>query len=212
MPINVEKTKLLLVEGKDEVSVFEELLATIGISDIQVIDCGGNIQLKEKFPIVLKHPNFVDVESYAIIQDAESDFSATVTRVQALLRAHGQPVPRLAGEFAEKNSRRAGVYVMPNNSSNGMLEDLYLATLAGTPILQCIDACVDLLQVNCPPTNDKGVFGLPANPEKRAKVRALGTLMATSVPHNRVGIAAKDGYWNFSHPSMTPFTNFIRQL
>ena len=207
--IQITKEKLLLVEGADEVSVFNTLLEKHEISDVQVFDCGGNMQLKNKFPAILKSPGFENVKSYAIIQDADSNSQSTLQRVQHLLKSHGQPVPTVAEEFVEKDGLRVGIYILPGAGASGMLEDLYLNTLEGSDLLHCIDKCVDELKTKYPPTAEKGKFSVSNN---LSKVRAHGTLMATSGPHNRLGNATKDGYWGLSHATMLPLTQFIHEL
>ncbi|MER2514472.1 MAG: DUF3226 domain-containing protein [Nitrosomonas ureae] len=206
----ISKEKLLLVEGNDEVTVLSLLLDTIGITDIQIIDCGGNIQFKSKFPVLIKSPEFSDVTAYAIIQDADSNAPGAFESIQYQLSKHLQPTPVSVETFVEKNGVRVGVFVLPGAGLPGMLEDLYLKTLEGTPVLECVDSCVDEISKRCPPSTVKGIFGLPT--QRLAKARALGTLMATSAPHNRLGHAAKDGYWNFSHGAMQPLIEFLRLL
>lgn len=206
----IEKSKLLLVEGNDEVRVFTFLLNAIEIFDIQIIDCGGNVQLKTKFPALIKSAGFSDVTSYAVIQDADSNAPGVFESVQSLLRKYQQPVPTAAETFIEKDGLRVGIFVLPGAGLPGMLEDLYLRTLEGASVLECVDACVGELSTMCPPTAEKGAFGVPIN--RLAKVRALGTLMATSGPHNRLGHAAQDGYWNFSHDAMQPLIEFLKKL
>lgn len=208
--LKIEKNKLLIVEGKDEISVFGFLLDSIGISDIQVIDCGGNVQLKNRFPALIKSTGFSDVTSYAIIQDADSNAPGVFESVQSILRKHQQPVPTSVETFVDKDGLRVGVFVLPGAGLPGMLEDLYLSTLEGTAVLQCVDSCIEEMIQVCPPTSEKSVYGLPI--QRQAKVRTLGTFMATSGPHNRLGHAAKDGYWDFSHGAMQPLIAFLKSL
>lgn len=206
----IEKEKLLLVEGEDEVSVFKLILEGLNIDDIQIIGCGGNVQLKTKFPALIKSSGFADVISYAIIQDADSNSKSVLESVQSLLKKFDQPVPTTAEQFVTKHGMRVGIYILPGAGSAGMLEDLYLKTLEGTAILECVDKCVEDMLKKCPPTTEKSTFGVPE--ARKAKVRALGTLMATSGPHNRLGHAAKDGYWNLKHVAMASLIAFIQQV
>ncbi len=209
MTIAIEKEKLLLVEGRDEVSVFGCLFGLLKISDIQIIDCGGNVQMKNRFPALVKSPGFADVKSYAIVQDADTNFNGTLSRIQSLLKTCGQPVPVAAESFVDKNGLRVGIFILPALGAQGMLEDLYLSTLQGTAVLQCVDSCVEELNVKCPSTSVNGQFGIAQN---TAKVRTLGTLMATSAPHNRLGHATIDGYWDMKHPAMAALTAFVMQI
>lgn len=209
MALQIEKNKLLLVEGKDELSVFAEILNAIGRDDIQLIECGGNIQLKTKFPALIKSPGFFNVTSYAIVQDADNNAASALDRVQSLLRRCDQPVPTTSETYVDRDGLRVGIYILPGAGVTGMLEDLYLTTIAGTAVLECVDRFVADLLERCPPVVGRGQFAVPG---ATAKVRALGTLMATAGPHNRLGLAAKDGYWDVTHAAMVPLTSFIRDL
>lgn len=209
MAKNIQKEKVLFVEGKDEVGVFEVLLQRIGINDIQIISSGGNIQFKNLFPSIIKSPDFSDVVSYGIIQDADVDCGAALKRIQHVLDRCQEPVPTQVNKFVERNGRKVGVYLMPGNGAPGMLEDLYLATLEGAPVLECVNVCISELAEACSSTSERGQFTLPAN---LAKARALGTFMATSEPLNCLGLAARAGYWNFDHGAMADVTDFLRGI
>ena len=209
MAIEIKATKLLLVEGGDEVSVFEHMLPILGVTDVQVVNCGGNVQFKNVFPALSKSPSFSDVESYAVIQDADADAHAAFQRIQSVLDRCQQPVPKSVNSFVSSKGVKVGVYILPGNGESGMLEDLYLKTLGGHPLLDCIDRCVDELKAVCPPCSDKGGFGLSSN---LSKARALGTFMATKGPHNRLGHAAKDGYWDLSHGAMSDLASFLKNI
>ncbi len=50
MPEAITKSKILLVEGKDEVNLFTELLVNLDLTDVQVIEVSG----KDKFPSKLE--------------------------------------------------------------------------------------------------------------------------------------------------------------
>ena len=99
MPDKIEKTKLLLVEGKDEKNFFDALLEHINIKDIQLIEVKGKNNFKNEFPILLKSPKFDDVLSYGIIQDADKNANNAFQSVVTLLSKHNQPIPKKHGEF-----------------------------------------------------------------------------------------------------------------
>lgn len=208
--IRITEEKLLIVEGNDEVSVFGKIFEHLSINNVQIIECGGNIQFKSKFPSLIKSSGFSDVTSFAVIQDADNDALAAFQRVQHVLSVCQQPVPREAGTFVAKDGVQVGAFILPGANLPGMLEDLYLQTLEGSPVLECVDSCVGEMRQKCPPTDRKNIFGIPL--QREAKIRTLGTLMATSGPHNRLGHAAKDGYWDLSHPAMESLFTFLKQL
>lgn len=209
--IQIKEEKLLLVEGKDEVSVFEKLLPTLGINDVQVINCGGKDTFKSNFPSLIKTPNFSDVTAYAIIQDADDSATSSLQSIQYYLRKNNQPVPKQIGEIESNNSVRVGIYLCPGQAREGMLETKFLDTLEGSAICACVEAYIQHLQLACPTpeAGSKGIFGLPNNV---AKAKTLATLVATKDPCTSLGLAAQQGYWNFDHPSMQDLGDFLRQL
>lgn len=209
--VQIEKEKLLLVEGKDEVSVFEKLLPALGINDVQVINCGGKDTFKSNFPSLIKTPGFSEVITYAIIQDADHSAASRFESIQHYLRENQQPVPEQIGEIEANNSVRVGIYLCPGEARAGMLENKFLDTLKDTPICACVEAYVQTLTESCPTSEagSKGVFGLPNN---LAKAKTLATLVATKDPCTSLGLAAQQGYWNFDHPSMQDLGDFLRQL
>ena len=95
----LEKNKLLLVEGKDEINFFKALCSYLRINDLQIIETGGKEKLKIELPVVLLMRNFENVESIAVIQDADNSFASAVDSLKYLLNKHNLPVPNGHTDF-----------------------------------------------------------------------------------------------------------------
>ncbi len=191
MTDKIEKTKLLLVEGKDEICFFDALLEHINIRDIQLIEVQGKNNFKNEFPILLKSPKFDDVKSYGIIRDADKNANNTFQSVVTLLSKHNHPIPEKRGEFKSNKIVKTGVFIMPDNQNKGMLEDLCLKIVSSHPNIKCVNQYLDCLK------NNKSLQIKNSKYSKnlsKAKVYTFLSGMEKYIPS--IGLAAKKGYFN----------------
>lgn len=123
---NKEKfNKKLLVEGKDDQHVIWALCEKFTVTEsFDVIDCQGITKLYEQLPIRFKQ---AQVDTIGLIIDADSEVKNTWKSVSALLSSQGFTIPQtipIEGLILKNNSGiKIGVWIMPNNNDNGMLED-----------------------------------------------------------------------------------------
>lgn len=203
MPITIEKPALLLVEGKDEVNFFNALLDDCKIPEVQIIEVGGKDKFKLEFPALLNLDGFSKVKSYAIIRDADNDANATLISIQNLLSKYQQPVPNDCGKFIENNGIRVGIYVVPGNKTEGMLENLCLDTVKNNPVLQCVDHYLFCLEEKL----EQEKF-----PRNRAKARMYAFLAGQNKLVPSLGLAAKKGYFNLRAEVLSDLRFFLKQL
>ena len=86
MAAPLTKTKLLAVEGTDEIIFFEELFKHIGILDkVELREVGGKDQFKIKMPALQKTTGFNDLESIAIIRDADESFKGAFESIKKII-------------------------------------------------------------------------------------------------------------------------------
>ncbi len=127
-------TSLLLVEGNDDFHVIHSLCKQFNISvrnlenpeggKFSVVDCKGIEELFEQFPVRFKAS--ADISTIGIIIDADTDLQSRWIRVKAILKELEFNSPN---EFPEnglvikKEKLTIGIWIMPNNNLNGMLED-----------------------------------------------------------------------------------------
>ncbi|SLM30424.1 conserved hypothetical protein [Desulfamplus magnetovallimortis] len=101
------------------------------------------------------------------------------------------------------NGINTGVYIMPGNSENGMLEDLCLSTVVDSPVLTCVNQYISCLRENL----ENNSF--PRN-EAKAKMHTFLAGMCKFVPS--LGIAAKKSYFNFESDILNDIKQFLKEL
>lgn len=210
----IQKSRLLLVEGKDEINFFGALLKILKIDDIDLREVGGKNNFPNELPALLNDPGFSNVQSYAIIRDADSSHKNTLASVKNLLKKYKQPVPASSGHYADENGVRAGIYIMPGNADIGMLEDLCIQSVADHPITGCVNAYIKCLEQVLEKrkgagARQEGCFYFPKN---LAKAKAQTFLAGLEEIYSSVGIAAQKGCWNLNHESLKPLRAFLQNL
>lgn len=116
----------LLVEGRDDFNLVTHLLQEHGITldlNKEMLNCGGiDTLLNESLPAHLKG----SYDALGIVIDADLDIRARWEAIRNRLRNHGYNPPDMPppdGVIIDNRSRRVGVWLMPDNSLPGMLED-----------------------------------------------------------------------------------------
>lgn len=132
--------KVLLVEGPDDQEVVTQFCASRGISHLghfDVVQCGGYAPLRVRVGSELK----ADRETIGILVDADDVRENRWRSLRdVLLKHYSQREPRQSvpeqlasdGLIVESKAwwqKRCGVWVMPDNTQSGMLEDFLLAQI-----------------------------------------------------------------------------------
>lgn len=125
MRIKENFNKKLLVEGNDDQHVIWALCERFTVTEnFDVIDCEGITKLYEQLPVRFKQ---AQVDTIGLIIDADSEIKDRWKSISALLSLQGFTIPEeipLEGLILKGNSGvKIGVWIMPNNNENGMLED-----------------------------------------------------------------------------------------
>ena len=124
MQIQEKFKKKLLVEGNDDQHVLWALCEKFSVNEnFDVIDCEGIDKLFEQIPIRAKQSG---IETIGIIIDADFDISSRWHALSAILSNIGFEVPQNipnTGLILVQNGMTVGIWIMPDNSLNGMLED-----------------------------------------------------------------------------------------
>lgn len=125
MRIKEKFNKKLLVEGNDDQHVIWALCEKFKINEaFDVIDCEGIEKLFDQIPVRFKQSN---IDTIGIIIDADSDLQLRWNHLKQLLNAQGFVLPEILPEsgliLSELGRITIGVWIMPNNNLNGMLED-----------------------------------------------------------------------------------------
>ena len=124
MKIEEKHTKKLLVEGNDDQHVIWALCERFNIMEtFDVIDCKGIDKLYKSISLRFRQ---ADIETIGIIIDADTDINERWKTVQKLLSNQGFKMPDELpsdGLILSNGEVKVGVWIMPNNNINGMLED-----------------------------------------------------------------------------------------
>jgi hypothetical protein len=125
MSVNEEFTGQLLVEGNDDQHVIWALCVKFNLrQNFEVIDCKGIEKLHEQIPVRFKQSG---INTIGIIVDADTNLQNRWSRLRDLLIAQDFTMPdELPSKgliLTNSQGKRIGVWIMPNNNLNGMLED-----------------------------------------------------------------------------------------
>lgn len=195
-PERLTKPKLLLGEGREEVLFFARLLDHLGITEVQVEQYGGKSRLRDFLNTLPVRPGFSQVDSIGITRDADDNPDGAFQSICGSLEQAGIPRPIQAATFTQ-SSPRIGVYVFPDNTRRGMLEDLCLESVSADFAMACVDeffGCVE-----------KG----GRRPGNMSKARVHAWLASQIRPDKRLG---EFGGWPWDDAAFRPFGEFLRNL
>jgi hypothetical protein len=115
----------LLVEGNDDLHVVLALCEKFAVQEnFDIIDCKGIEKLISQIPVRLKES---EIQTIGIIIDADTDIHTRWTSLKDILTNQGFEIPQNLPQEGlitqNSNHQTLGVWVMPNNKADGMLED-----------------------------------------------------------------------------------------
>lgn len=196
MPIRITEPKLLLGEGDEAVRLFAALLGHLAIEDVQVEAYRGRNELGKYLSALAPNSEFRNnVVSLGITQDADDRQVENARRsIQGALRSSGL----LPTEVNTGGKLRVSLFVLPDNQSHGMLEDLCLKALAERPEMGCIDAYLECVR--------ERAQRKPSNP---AKARIHAWLSSLHRPVLRLGEAAEKGCLPWDDPAFDALKAFL---
>lgn len=209
-PITIKARKLLLAEGADACNFLIWAYQAWGASDIQVLDFGG-VQ-NQDLPLYLRQlqmlSGFDDVQTLVIARDAERHAGGAVTSLIAQLTNAGLPAPLTPFTFTA-TPLRVAYMLFPGYAAsgsdgpleNGTLEDLCLKTIAGDPVMPCVEGFLQSVQATGEP--------MP-RPHKSSLYSYLAGKQALT--GLKLGEAARVGAWPWDHPAFEPYRNTVRAM
>ena len=198
---NITHKKVLAVEGKDECNFFEALLDDMGITEFQTYDIGGKDKFRTKIPALVKTSDldFEIVEVFAIIRDADNNHEGAFESISTIVKNAGLKGPPKVNTFGDENPK-VGIFIMPGNSENGMLEDLCLQTVENRPVMEHVDHYIDCVQK------------IEDGPKIIAKAKAQVYLASKPETVYSVGLGAKKKYWDFTSDALNDLKEFLENM
>jgi len=115
----------LLVEGNDDLHVIKSLCQRFNVNEnFDVINCEGIDKLISQIPIRIKQSG---IKTIGIIVDADFEIQKRRLEIYRVLEKVGYSIkPEMNPDgliFLQSDMPKIGVWIMPNNEVNGMLED-----------------------------------------------------------------------------------------
>ena len=137
----LEADLLLLVEGKDEVNLFEALVTHCledGAQPVQVLDVGGKYQFRKRFAAIMMDAKAKPtLRSIGVVRDADDDAQSSFQSVCDGISHVGCQPPARHGEFSSATPS-IGVFVVPDGSGEGAIETICKQSVMGTDAAECV--------------------------------------------------------------------------
>ena len=229
-PREIQRPVQLLVEGNDARNFFEAFTTHLGLETVQIQNYGGINDLGGFLEALVVAPRFTEVvASLGVVRDAERppEGAEPETTAASGVRLGGEMAARafqsvtdsLRGVGLAEPERPAartdsnpatGVFILPGDGEDGMLETLLCQTFADTELDRCVDAFFRCAKAAARREAGRAaVAGRLARPEKS---RARAFLATTGEPQLSVGVAAKRGLWNLDHDAFAGVRRFLSDL
>ena len=198
--LSIQKSKVLVVEGKDEVILFGAILKVLRLHDgVQIFDTKGKTRFPEFMDGFARHADFSIVKSIGVVQDADEDASGRFQSVCSKMKELKISVPSSPGVFIDGETHRVGVFITPNNSDVGCLETTVLRAIADKDWMPCVDTFKD-----CVAANGGKSFSI--------KDVARAAMIALDASEHHMGRAAEAGKFDFEHAAFTEISSFLKSL
>lgn len=124
MKIQEKFLQKLLVEGNDDQHVVWALCQKYELPhNFDVVDCVGIEKLIQQIPIRFKQ---ADIQTIGIIVDADTNIQNRWVSIKNILEKQGLEIPEVCpsdGLIVQNEDIKVGIWLMPNNEINGMIED-----------------------------------------------------------------------------------------
>ena len=175
----------------------------MGLEDIQVQNFGGVDELQGFLRGLQRQSGFAQmVVSLGIVRDAERDATAAFQSVYSALSNAGLRKPDRSEAFEGKKPR-VGVLILPDATTAGMLETLFLRSVANDPVMPCVDEYFNCVEQRLSSAK------LPRIMEK-ARVQVF--LASRREPVSPSRWAAHRGYWPWDNPAFDHVKQFLSNL
>ena len=206
--------KLLLVEGKDDLSFFEKLIEHNKIIDMAVSSYNGKYNLGNDLSERVRNVEFQTISSLGIVRDADNSAqSAFHSVVGSLSRAKlHAPVAPLTPR--EQDGLRVSVLILPPGEEKGELEDVCLSAIGAHPDMLCVEQYISCLNDGHAPIANHNLA--------KAKLYAYlapGTVRTTRAGKNTrrkpafaLDVTAKRSVWDWNSPAFDRLADFLRGM
>jgi hypothetical protein len=199
--VRIEKSHVLVVEGKDEELFFTALIDSfkneLNLPDIQILPIGGKTNLPRNLKALVNSPGFSKIISLGIVRDADENARAAFQSICSALKFVGLPVPP-APMVSTGSNPSVAAFVLPGEDKPGALEDLCLEAFQGEPVMSCVKEYFECLQ-------NAGI----CLPHQFSKAMLQVLLASFREAGKRLGEAAQAGYLRLSSDTFQCLRDFL---
>lgn len=214
--MDLQKKKILYVEGYSDENVVKELLAIHNVDShsVEIQPCGGYKNAMIGFCQALNHMS--NYASIGLLIDADDDMNSRYDEVNTYLADHMMSpieLPSLpnTGLIYEHNKTKIGIWLMPNCKGKGALESfLYNKITQDNSLLKEVENAVKQLEANS--KNDTALkHHMFLNKHKKKAI--LRTYMAWKNPPDlSLGTAVKASFFSKETDEERIFIKWLKKL
>ena len=135
----ITQPRQVIVEGNDEIRVFESLSRHLSTRDLELQHYGGNKNLRRFLKTFSSSSDFGLVRSLAIVADANSNRNGREQQIRSALANAGLPVPSRPLEPVSNDALKVAYLIIPHNIAGTMIEDVCLESVKTDPAMECVD-------------------------------------------------------------------------
>jgi hypothetical protein len=242
LPESIQKEKILLVEGQDEEYLFTALIDALDlVNDMQIIPVGGITKLGASLKGIKNRSGYNQVTSIGIIRDADNNAHSSFLSVCSALHSANLPEPSDPLQ-PTPGPPQVTILIVPDSDTPGMIENVCLNSVTGDPAIPCLEQyfrclqenLISLAENNIPKATVRTFLAsrelleiehfeylqrcmehyepiFPTSPS--TIVPKIHTFLASRfTPDLDLGIAGKEGYWDFDHHAFDTIKQFLHQL
>ena len=205
MKIQEKHTKKLLVEGNDDQHVIWALCEMFKIPEVfDVIDCEGIDNLYKSISLRFKQS---DVETVGVIIDADINLKDRWVDIRNLLSNQEFIMPEdlpSNGLVLVNGNNKVGVWIMPKNDTNGMLEDFVSFLVPeDDELLPVVDATLN--EIESKKLNKYSLI-------HKSKARINSWLSWQEDPGTPMGLSITKRYLTTDNENCKLFINWLQKL
>ena len=142
----------------------------------------------------------IGISAIGVLRDADNSASQALHSIASSLNNLGLPVPSAHGTFSG-TSPAIGIFILPDGTNPGAIEDLCWQAVENSPAARCSAAYMECLQAS---------NALASNNHSKTLVHTY--LSSREDPSATVGVGALQGSWPLNHAAFDPLKAFLQQL
>ncbi|MFZ4827079.1 MAG: DUF3226 domain-containing protein [Phototrophicaceae bacterium] len=228
MSKNIERTRLLLVEGVDDIKFFQALCHHLFgekySATLQIMSYDGKDHLEKLVKALQERDDyFDDVTHLGIVRDADFTGGA-LQSVQNILKGVARKqlsIPEQHNQFVGTDPS-VGIFIMPSGNRKGMLETLVLDALQSDEIIPCVEdyfACIERKGIipKEEPLDKARLAVYQASAQLRMRTYIEGKnvheeALAKDRKRSSVDDIYKMKWWSWDSPAFDEVKAFLREL